>query len=451
MNEPQRPPLTWWMTAVGLFVAVFLVEHEWNSSLYSEYGNADNFAQSELDEGVAEGSLLRRVAFPSVALLGIVVAGLGMRYRFTLRNLATGSFLLFIMLIPASVVWADEPGLTIRRSIVVACGFVCVFGLASHWNTRQLIELAFVVSGGLIATGLLAELAHGTLRPWSGEYRFGGTTHPNMQAILCSVFSLGGLSLLRVHPTQRRWLILCFVIGFLLLLLTKSRTALMAECVALLVLLWMHAPALQRVRAVVGGTTAISGVIMFLLIINADITNSLFKTLTLGRVEETTTLTGRIPLWNELSGDFEQRPLLGYGYGSFWTPKRMFRIAENQGWQIPHAHSAYWETVLNLGIVGLVLLGLSVAVTITQAYRISRQPQLAHYRFWLLLLVYGVIYSTMDTGFVLPSWASFLGLLAITKLLLQPLEPLRSSSPNTNVFHLSPHQQKSNSTQLAVT
>ena len=52
----------------------------------------------------------------------------------------------------------------------------------------------------------------------------------------------------------------------------------------------------------------------------------------------------------------EQRPILGYGYGGFWTPSHISEISEGEKWGIPNSHSAYLDNLLMLGVVGLIVL-----------------------------------------------------------------------------------------------
>lgn len=65
----------------------------------------------------------------------------------------------------------------------------------------------------------------------------------------------------------------------------------------------------------------------------------------LGREE---TLTGRTNIWNALIPYARKRLILGYGFGSFWTTSLRDQINVS-------AHNGYLETILNLGIAGLLL------------------------------------------------------------------------------------------------
>lgn len=61
------------------------------------------------------------------------------------------------------------------------------------------------------------------------------------------------------------------------------------------------------------------------------------------------TLTGRTETWAQLVPVVMHRPLLGFGFGSFWTTER------REFYHMSHGHNGYLDTLLELGAVGLAL------------------------------------------------------------------------------------------------
>jgi len=59
------------------------------------------------------------------------------------------------------------------------------------------------------------------------------------------------------------------------------------------------------------------------------------------------TLTGRIRIWNALTPYAYKKFVLGYGFGGFWTTSLAKQISIS-------AHNGYLDTILNLGLVGLL-------------------------------------------------------------------------------------------------
>jgi exopolysaccharide production protein ExoQ len=68
------------------------------------------------------------------------------------------------------------------------------------------------------------------------------------------------------------------------------------------------------------------------------------------------TIEGRENLWGELLA-FHTNPLFGVGYESFWSGDRLQQLWQAHAWHPTEAHNGYLETYLNLGWVGLLMLG----------------------------------------------------------------------------------------------
>ena len=70
------------------------------------------------------------------------------------------------------------------------------------------------------------------------------------------------------------------------------------------------------------------------------------------------TLTGRTDLWSYLITAIYQKPLLGWGYGAFWSPHNpaVAEIFRALRWDVPEAHNGILEILLGLGIIGAVML-----------------------------------------------------------------------------------------------
>jgi O-antigen ligase len=69
-------------------------------------------------------------------------------------------------------------------------------------------------------------------------------------------------------------------------------------------------------------------------------------------------LTTRVPLWKTLLV-LETNPLIGVGYESFWSGERLVHV-----WRhfpgVMQAHNGYLDLYLNVGLVGLLLLLVSI-------------------------------------------------------------------------------------------
>ena len=86
------------------------------------------------------------------------------------------------------------------------------------------------------------------------------------------------------------------------------------------------------------------------------ITNTEFFFGLLGR---SANMTGRVPLWEDLfQRVYLQQPVFGYGYGALWMLKSFriqMQIHHNWPYQIYFADNGFFDILLNLGLIGLLL------------------------------------------------------------------------------------------------
>jgi O-antigen ligase len=92
--------------------------------------------------------------------------------------------------------------------------------------------------------------------------------------------------------------------------------------------------------------------------------------------DKDSTMTGRTEIWNILFDHIAQRPLLGSGYGAYWTPEpsaaaESWAFAERMGGFYPgSAHNGYLEIVNDLGWVGLSALMVYLAAHVRLCLRL---------------------------------------------------------------------------------
>jgi exopolysaccharide production protein ExoQ len=109
--------------------------------------------------------------------------------------------------------------------------------------------------------------------------------------------------------------------------------------------------------------------------------------------------TGRTVIWDFAQHEIERRPLLGWGYLSFWlVGPDAPSIVEAPGWvkTMPNAHNGYYDTMLEMGYLGLGFLVLFIIATLHSVGRVAdRDPR----RAWLVLslALFIIIYNYMET------------------------------------------------------
>jgi len=120
------------------------------------------------------------------------------------------------------------------------------------------------------------------------------------------------------------------------------------------------------------------------------------------------TLTGRTQIWAAVLAQ-RINPVLGTGFESFWMGNRLQSVWSLSQVGIEEAHNGYLELYLNLGWVGLTLLGMLIVTGYRNALALFRRDPVAG-RLRIGFLTCGVIYSCTEAGFRMmsPVWIGFL-------------------------------------------
>jgi O-antigen ligase len=327
-------------------------------------------------ETIATGDIGRRVA---VITLGLFASWLLWRAR--RRGTITGvvarplvgaerwlaaAVIGYILVVTASIGWADDPGLAARRIVVFLVLSLTAYTLARVWSLVDFLRFVALGCASVLIASVAVEIVHHAFQPLAADYRLSGLTHANIHAVEAAVLILSALALARMEPERRRRYWTLAGIGLVMLLLTRSRTS-VAGVVAGLAAVPLLTMSRRRLLVVLlAGSVAALLVGVFLPDLLADPRGFLL----LGRTAATAdvgTMTGRTDIWRALLVYIAERPVLGYGFGSFWTPERMEAVSLELGWLVPHAHSTYVETQLELGAVGLacfvsaIVLGIGIA------------------------------------------------------------------------------------------
>lgn len=252
-----------------------------------------------------------------------------------------------------STVWSEVPSLTIRRSIfLLGSTFIGIY-LGERFSMEQLSRwlaqvlcMMMAVSVVLYCIDPSSVLDHITS---DGAWK-GLTINKNTFGWYMAV-AVVLLTLVRFR--RFRWSRYVFLLtGFILLLLSRSVTSLVG-CVLMISIL----PLWRAIRS--GDKTRRFLFFFILMSICAGIcfvwTEQALLFRVLGR---DSTFTGRTNLWALVLSAITKRPLLGYGYGAFWSGMKneALNIYIMSGWTPMGAHNGYLELLLGVGILGVPCL-----------------------------------------------------------------------------------------------
>lgn len=291
-----------------------------------------------------------------------------------------------------STAWSLDPGMTLRRGIALLGTTLVGMYMGLRLEIKQQLRLVAACIGAtafasLLVCILVPGIGIAATGEWQGVFE--------VKNVLGRLMALGVLSfaVLAIGNRRRRWsCVAMMALCFSLLLLSRSATAAVV-CVAILCLLPFRKVLRLSPRSLIP-------VLIVWLIVALPVTiwvqehsDALF-----GVLGRTSSLTGRLPLWHYVKEEILERPILGYGYSSFWTSPEGDRIRDLIGWEAPHAHNGFLETALGLGFTGLALLLVAMWKNLVRGVQIARAGTEIE-DFWpLLYLIFTVLSNLTESS-----------------------------------------------------
>ena len=405
-NDPR---MIWVATAVLVGAAFFYKEHDLTISRSPTWTPWS----AEGEAVVRGGNLLKGGVLGLVGLWGLWLAAVPTRRR--LRPMAVPLLFgaAYLVWCGLSLTWSDDPAGSFRSWAVTAAFAVGAVGLARHLSAADTARIVVTVCSSFFVVGVLAELAQGEFRPWDGEWRFAGTIHPNSQGALLglttvalaylwydrrlaaerstplgpapapapappsgelprhadpsSVGNRPGPAASAAPSAFARLIPLLLLAVFVGLVLTKSRTCTAAAIAStgLLAVLLCRWP--TKAAIVGGGAWLVAAAGIGLILSGVDLEDKLLDVGMMGRVDDSSALTGRVPIWLVLTDYIGRRPWTGYGYAAFWTVDRIDQVSRELQWTLREAHNLYVECVLWTGFTGLFLLMATILSAVAAA------------------------------------------------------------------------------------
>jgi len=229
--------------------------------------------------------------------------------------------------------------------------------------------------GGLHTTG-----------PHEGVWR-GGFSHKNQYGTL---LALSALPLIMLWMKWGRWR---FVAGIPLLwaILNSDSATALASTVGIIALLPLMRVLKLRHKILTGVLLALLPFVLMvsmLLMFNSD---SVLQAL--GR---STTLTGRTTLWDASMDLIAQRPLGGWGLRGSFSPDSP--IHDQITWGAQFAHNHWIDTMLETGIIGLILYVMALAIAVWQGvmYASRKGTLVALFPIVFLIQLHMILFATQS-------------------------------------------------------
>lgn len=359
------------------------------------------------DKTVMEGGLDAAQAGRAVGLALLLAAGglcvltMPNESRFRWDGLSL-MVLLGLLWASASVLWSVERGTTIRELVRLLLYIGVAAALARRFDPRT---LCYVLAGALavsVLTAVAFEIGTGGFQPWKADYRLTGTLHCNILAVQAAVVAIiaYAFAVCRDRSAALWWIV--FLAFVAVIYLTKARTALISVAAGAAAVHVVGRPTRNWLMLATTAASLLSVAVLGAMMLGIFDGREVQHVAAMGRTDDVTVLTGRVPLWNFIWGHSAGHRLQGFGWGAFWLVERTLAARDALGWFPRHSHNAYLQIVVNLGFVGLAI-ALAIGLwTLARAVRLIEHTGLPELSALAAVLVGIFVNGIAESAFVMP-------------------------------------------------
>ncbi len=374
-----------------------------------------------------EGSPFDRNIFTALILIGLIVL---VRRSVRLGTLVRANLpiLLFLFYCGVSIFWSDFSDIAFKRWIRAVGDVVMVLVILTETNPLAAIKELFArLSFIIIPLSVLFDIGRGSV---GRDYHFGLTTNKNMYGLISMVLGLAlvwrFLNIWKNERDDRGRRLLAYgsvlVMTLWCLWMANSTTALGCFALGSFLIFCTTKFSFARQPAAV---YMVVPLLIFAALYATILNPNLGLVASMGKDP---TLTGRTEVWKTVIA-LNPNPLIGAGFESFWLGPRLTKIWNIFVWFPNEAHNGYIEVYLNLGIVGLVMLGL-ILVTGGRKVISSLRFDAEMGSLRLAIFVVAIVYNFTEAGFRIfsPIWLAFLlSVAALSRVRRKPAQsPLKN-------------------------
>ncbi|MEM8828346.1 MAG: O-antigen ligase [Cyanobacteria bacterium P01_G01_bin.19] len=371
-------------------------------------------------QGDVDSPMLRLVY---IGIYFVTLCLLTFRWQRTLV-FVTGHFwlMLLIGLAMFSVSWSAVPDIAFRKVISLMGATMFGLYLGSRYDFKQQLN----IYGWTSAIGLFFSIIFALALPqygimntdaivgaWQGIFPHKNGLGETMFAGFMTFYFSMQLSADRKYKLFFQ--ALCWL-SVIVVYFSESATALMS-----VIFIFLIAQGLKRLSITSRKSVLMvllflifSCVILFLFLANFDAFLSVN--------EKDATLSGRTELWSTLWQFIQEKPWLGYGYGSFFSgsSREATVLWQVHSWTPVHSHNGYVQMWLNLGLIGLITFVIGYFGCLFKSlykYLVFKDLRML----WIFLLLIYTIFSNMtEVSFLSSNNVWIITLAAIYSMKIKP-------------------------------
>lgn len=337
-----------------------------------------------------EGNPISRYVFLALICLGLLIL---IKRKINLSTIIKTNCWLFILYFYTliSIGWAEYPAVSIKRWILISGSLIMVILILLHDNFQGAFEHLFrryvfiCITLSFVFVKFYKNIGFSTGRLGSRVWT-GIAPGKNALGMLCAIsllfliwrsIKLKAINILDVFP---------FLMGTYLLTRAGSATANVLTISGLILLYGISILQISFKKMMILTLTLMllsSGILAFFT--SSSITDS--SEFFYRAANRDPTLTGRVPMWQDLLRIGRKHSITGSGYESFWL-ENLAVIWEKYSFGPLNAHNGYIDIYLNLGIIGLMIMIIFILKSLA---RLVTESALASYH-GKIALVFTIIF-----------------------------------------------------------
>jgi O-antigen ligase len=328
-----------------------------------------------------------------------------------------------LALMVLSIAWSAYPAASALGVVTTLCTTVYAVFLATCFTWAELVDALARAMRIVLALSLLFELVvavfvRDPVLPlfvdysdldkipqayyWSRELLFDGgriqgiVGNANILAMAALLSLIAEVARALAGRGSRFWSAVWVLVAVGVLALTRSSTVLVALVAVSAIVL-----AAWFARRGSGARRAVTTVALPVILVGAAAAAVVFRAPLLALLGRSSDLTNRLDIWQIVVSTAGQRPVAGWGWISYWAPwvEPYDDLVVIKGVTYFQAHNAWLDIYLQLGILGLVVVGLFVLTTIVRTWSFAldgpRDAALVPLALLVAILVQGLAESRL--------------------------------------------------------
>ncbi len=399
-----------WLIIVATRPVIYWV----NPGLFVGFSQRVSWEQQRSIEIVQSNSLDRNIVI-FLMLIGLIIL-IGRRSGFQLRASDNRWLVVFFLYCLISVFWSDFPGTVFKKWLRFIGDVIIILLILTEKNPGEKIYRIFrrmaIILLPLSALFVKFYPSLGRVYTVYGTQMWIGVAgHKNSLGFLCAF--TGVILVWRNFSKWPKPDVLdmgLLALDIYLLIGSRSTTSVIVFLMgtSLLLLQYLMKGDIRRLNRII--VLALCGLLALQVMAVSFLGRSLAPGM-FAAVHKDASLTGRIPLWQELIKMGGRAPVIGCGFASFWlSTERLSELWDRVHWTPTTAHNGYVEIYLDLGLAGLAILLILLLRTYRDIVRdYAANPALNGLKIVLFAMVF--FHNLSESSYGKPSallWLFFL-------------------------------------------